>query len=74
MSDKWKGPATIIGQDSQRVLVKHGSVYLRVHLCRLRLSKNQERHNGENIVEKKREEENVSSLSDLSPSFSVKIR
>ena len=28
MSDKWKGPAIVIGQDSQQVIVKHGNVYL----------------------------------------------
>ena len=36
---KWKGPGTVIGQDGQQVLVKHGSVYVRVHPCRLMLEK-----------------------------------
>ena len=34
---KWQGPGTVIGQDSQQVLVKHGGVYIRVHPCRLML-------------------------------------
>ena len=38
-SNLWKGPATVIGQDNQQVLVKHGSVYVRVHPCRLTLVK-----------------------------------
>ena len=36
-SEKWKGPGTVIGQDGQQVLVKHGSTYVRVHPCRLQL-------------------------------------
>ena len=39
---KWKGPGTVIGQDGQQVLVKHGSVYVRVHPCRLVLEKGKE--------------------------------
>ena len=35
--DYWKGPATVIGQDNQQVMIKHGSTYQRMHLCRLRL-------------------------------------
>ena len=50
--------------------MKHGSVYVRVHPCRLLLNKNQERHNDKNIAEEKREEENAPSISDSSPSFS----
>ena len=33
--DYWKGPATVIGQENQQVLIKHGSTYHRMHLCRL---------------------------------------
>ena len=29
----WHGPATVLGQDGQLVLVKHGGVYVRVHPC-----------------------------------------
>ena len=36
-SNEWKGPGTVIGQDGQQVLVKHGGSYVRVHLCRLLL-------------------------------------
>ena len=35
--DYWKGPATVIGQENQQVLIKHGSTYHRMHPCRLRL-------------------------------------
>ena len=36
---RWKGPATVLGQDGQQVLVKNGGVYVRVHPCRLRLER-----------------------------------
>ena len=36
---KWRGPATVLGQDGQQILVKHGSTYVRVHPCRLRLER-----------------------------------
>ena len=32
-----KGPASVIEQDGQQVLVKHGSRYIRVHPCYLQL-------------------------------------
>ena len=35
--DTWKRPGTVIGQESQQVLVKHRSTYVRMHPCRLRL-------------------------------------
>ena len=44
--------------------VKHGSVYERIHLCRLLLNKNQERHNDKNIAKEKRKEEKSPSFSD----------
>ena len=31
----WKGPGTVIGKEGKTVLVKHGSVYVRVHPSRL---------------------------------------
>ena len=31
----WKGPATVIGQNGQEVLIKHASSTIRVHPCRL---------------------------------------
>ena len=36
-SNEWKGPGTMIGQDGQQVLVKHGGSYVRIHPCRLLL-------------------------------------
>ena len=36
---RWKGPARVLGQDGQQVLVKHGSNYIRVHSCRLNLER-----------------------------------
>ena len=35
--NKWQGPAVVLGQDGQQVLVKHGGIYIRVHPCRLKL-------------------------------------
>ena len=32
---RWHGPGTVIGKDGKLVLVRHGGVYVRVHLCRL---------------------------------------
>jgi len=36
----WHGPAKVLGQDGQQVMLKHGSFYVRVHPCRLQLEKN----------------------------------
>ena len=36
---EWHGPANVLGQDGQQVLLKHGSYYVRVHPCRLQLCK-----------------------------------
>ena len=33
--DKWRGPGKVIGRDGKQVLVKHGGIYVRVHICRL---------------------------------------
>ena len=35
MSNKWKGPGIVIGQDGKVVFVRHGSVYVRVSPNRL---------------------------------------
>ena len=32
---RWNGPATVIGQDSKVVILRHGSILRRVHPCRL---------------------------------------
>ena len=37
-SKSWRGPAVVLGQDGQQVLIKHGGVYIRVHPCRLSLA------------------------------------
>ena len=34
-SSKWKGPGTVLGQEGQQILFKHGEVYVRAHPCRL---------------------------------------
>ena len=36
-SKEWHGPAKILSQDGQQVLVKNGSNYIRVHPCHLQL-------------------------------------
>ena len=36
-SKAWHGPGKVLGQDGQQVLIKHGSYYIRVHPCRIRL-------------------------------------
>ena len=36
--DYWKGPATVIGQENQQVLIKHVSAYQKMHPCRLCLT------------------------------------
>ena len=38
-SRAWHGPAVVLGQDGQQVLLKHGGIYVRVHPCRLNLVK-----------------------------------
>ena len=32
---QWLGPGTVIGQEGKEILVKHGSVYVRAHGCRI---------------------------------------
>ena len=34
---KWRGPAKVLGQDGQQVLLKYGGYYTRSHPCRLKL-------------------------------------
>ena len=36
-SSEWKGPGNVLGQDGQQILIKHGSYYVRVHPCRVKL-------------------------------------
>ena len=37
-SSSWHGPGKVLGQEGQQVLIKHGSYYVRVHPCRIRLA------------------------------------
>ena len=39
-SSCWHGPGKVLGQDGQQILVKHGSFYVRVHPCRIKLVPN----------------------------------
>ena len=34
--NRWKGPATVIGQDGRLVFIRHGGQVLRIHPCKLR--------------------------------------
>ena len=34
-SNEWRGPGVVIGRDGKQLLVRHGGVYVRVHVCRL---------------------------------------
>ena len=36
-SEEWHGPGSVLGQDGQQILIKHGSYYVRVHPCRVKL-------------------------------------
>lgn len=36
---EWQGVTSVFGHDGQQVLIKHGSFYIWVHLCRLQLCK-----------------------------------
>ena len=35
----WNGLTSILGEDNQQVLVKHGSHYIRIYPCRLNLER-----------------------------------
>ena len=52
--NEWKGPGTVIGQDGQQVLVKHGGSYIRVHSCSLLL---EQAAFGQPVVDSQNEEE-----------------
>lgn len=58
-SRKWKGPGTVIGYDSQQILIKHGSTYVRVHPCRVLLNNEAQPCSNEKVsTEKKMSFEN----------------
>ena len=33
--NQWRGPGIVVGRDGKQVLVKHGGIIVRVHVCRL---------------------------------------
>lgn len=37
-SQAWHGPGVVIGRDGKQVLVRHGGIYVRAHICRLQKS------------------------------------
>ena len=43
-------PGTVIGQDSKQILVKHGSVYVRLHACRITHTIDTDDNNGSNNI------------------------
>ena len=38
-SNQWHGPARVLGKDSHQYLLKHGGIYVRVHPCRMQLTR-----------------------------------
>ena len=40
-SHEWKSPEKVIRTDSQTAFIKHGSIYVRVHPCRIRHENNE---------------------------------
>ena len=36
-SQRWKGPAKVLGQDGSVVFLRHGARYIKAHLCRVQL-------------------------------------
>ena len=45
-NSQWYGPGTVIGHGSKQILVKHGSVYVQVHTCRITHAINNDNNNG----------------------------
>ena len=41
---------TLIGQDGKQILVKHGSVYVHVHACRITHAIDNDDNNGSNNI------------------------
>ena len=51
-STVWKGPGTVIGQDSVVVFVRHGGIYVRVHQSRLqRVNDTQQKNPAESNIQ-----------------------
>ena len=38
-SNMWKGPSKVLGQDGPVVFLRHGSHYIKAHVCRVQLTK-----------------------------------
>ena len=49
-SSQYHGPGTVIRQDSKQILVKHGSVYVHVHACRITHAIDNDDNNGSNNI------------------------
>ena len=60
----WHGPGTVIRQDGKQILVKHGSVYVRVHACRITNAIDNDNNNGRNDIGDTAENDPNFSLSD----------
>ena len=55
-------PGKLLGQDGQQVLVKCGSIYVRVHSCRLVLERNLNDKNLYNISDPDMQHSNIQQL------------
>ena len=64
-NSQWHGPGTVIGQDSKQILVKHRSVYVRVHACRITHAIDNDDDNGSNDIGDTAENAPNFSLSDF---------
>ena len=53
-SKEWYGPARVIEQDSQRVLVRNDSTYIKLHPCRCQLT-----HKNSNNQQELTSQENI---------------
>ena len=49
-NSQWHGPGRVIWQDGKQALVKHGSVYARVHACRITHTIDNDDNNGSNNI------------------------
>ena len=54
-SQEWRGPGSVIGQDGQQILIKHGITYVRVHPCRAQLVESMKRNNNLESVKSSRD-------------------
>ena len=61
-NSQWHGPGTVIRQDGKQILVKHGSVYVRVHACRITNAIDNDDNYGRN---------NIGDTAENAPDFSL---